>query len=46
MESGIKNTETDIRNPLNLDEERLEGYAAGELADRGPKDLSGIGIGI
>lgn len=38
MEPTKKNT-GDNKNFLNLDEERLEGYAAAEMADRGPKPV-------
>ncbi len=32
-------SENDNRNDLNLNENRLEAYAASEMADRGPKDV-------
>ena len=38
MEPNKKNS-GDNKTFLNLDEERLEGYAAAEMADRGPKPV-------
>ena len=38
MEPNTKNTGDD-KTFLNLDEERLESYAAAEMADRGPKPV-------
>jgi hypothetical protein len=40
MDPKIQTSQTDNGNDLTLDEERLEGYAASEMADRGPKNVN------